>query len=107
MDPDASYSEGDASDVDEVFDVEGGGYATERTDPEDDCDEELEYDVEDQIRLFAGNTLPPEYFRQGMQDFNEEELAGKDHAPSTQLLMEGVKELWHRYSSNLFPAHLV
>ena len=53
-------------------------------------------DVEDQIQLFGGNIHPPEYYRLGIEQFNESSFGGEDYSPGSTVLLDAIEVHWQR-----------
>ena len=55
-------------------------------------DEDVNIDVEDQILLFDRIVHPPEYYQNGVEEFNENAFEGEDYNPGSMILLNAVEE---------------
>ncbi len=91
---DAPFS---SDELDEVFDVDkadDGSNADASIGDFDETDGLIELDVEDQLKLFEGNTHPPEYYRQAVVTFNASDYESEDYALGTTRYLDGIEEQW-------------
>ncbi|KAI9148655.1 C2H2 finger domain-containing protein [Paramyrothecium foliicola] len=97
-DSDASSCLGEA---DGIFDSnELGDSDTETIDTDFEDTETLgkpNIDIDDQLGLFDGNLHPPEYYRQGIKEFNESALDEEDYSPGSQVLLDDIENQWRCY----------
>jgi hypothetical protein len=99
-DSDVSFVPQSDDDLSDADDVEPSDYETDPTDLDDlsvHDPEDPDIDLEDQGQLFGGNLHPPEYYRHGLEDFNEEAYDSQDYSPGTTLLLDAIENQWHEY----------
>jgi hypothetical protein len=104
-DSDTSYSPEDddvfdRDDEDDIFDRDedinqDSDLETDITDPNDLGVNDV--DVDDQLLLFDGNAHPPEYYRNGIENFNEVDIENGDYAPGTEKLLDAIQGAWERF----------
>ncbi|KAH8659526.1 C2H2 finger domain protein [Ilyonectria robusta] len=98
--PDSDDSDASTFDYEDIFDVDKS-----QDDPDTDItdfeDSDNEYDVEDQLRLFDGNTHPVEYYRQLLQNLNEKDLECQDYSQGTNVLLDGIEAYWSEFCSSV------
>jgi hypothetical protein len=95
-DSDSSFFPHDSDLFDSADEDEDSG--TEATDIElsdkpDDEDEDGA--AEKQAALFDGNAHPPEYYRQGIEEFDEDDL-DDGYAPGTREQLDSLEDEWRR-----------
>lgn len=101
---DASDSEYcDSFDGDRVSEYSGeeGPLSPHTTDTElsarshEDINDDYDDDNDAEIQLFGGNAHPPEYYQQGCQDFNMDELNVGDYAPGVERTLATIANHWN------------
>lgn len=95
-DSDSSFSlhDGDSANEDEE-----SGSDTEMPDMElsdNTSDKDDDEGAEKQGVLFDGNAHPPEYYRQGIETFNEDDL-DDGYASGTRAQLDSLEDDWNRY----------
>jgi hypothetical protein len=101
-DSDASYSPETEDVGDDIFDPEGSDLSGSDREPTEVDDEALgdndgttDIDVDDQIQLFGGNVHPPEYYRQAVENFNEEDYEKQDYSDGSLVLLNACEAQWN------------
>ncbi|OAQ57486.1 C2H2 finger domain-containing protein [Pochonia chlamydosporia 170] len=79
------------------------GEETEATDLDVQQDDDLGF--EDQIQLFGGNIHPPEYYRSGIEEFNESSFVDEDYSPGSTILLDAIELQWQQQVA--LPSHLL
>jgi hypothetical protein len=106
----------DDGDMPDIFDSDVSSYLSETDgvfddkEPHDSENETIDTDLEDictsekpsidinddQLELYDGNVYPPEYYRQGIRDFNESVLDEEHYSPGSRVLLHDLENKWHR-----------
>ena len=90
---DASFSPEDDSCFDED-EADLSGDETEATEFNAQGNDNL--DIDDEIKLFGGNIHPPEYYRRGIEEFNENSFVGEDYSPGSTKLLDAIEMQWQQ-----------
>ncbi|KAI9146617.1 C2H2 finger domain-containing protein [Paramyrothecium foliicola] len=104
---DASDSDASSclSDADGVFDsneLEYSDVETIDTDVEDtETLRKPNIDADDELGLFDGNLYPPEYYRQGIKEFNESALDEEDYSPGSRVLLDDIEHQWQLFCTTV------
>ncbi|OAQ58191.1 C2H2 finger domain-containing protein [Pochonia chlamydosporia 170] len=100
---DAGESDSDFSpEIESCFneeEVDLSGEETETTDV--DLQDNDDLDIEDQIQLFGGNIHPPEYYRRGIEEFNESSFVGEDYSPGSTILLDAIELQWQQFCNEV------
>lgn len=98
-DSDTSYSPEDDDIFDRDEDInQDSDLETDITDPNDLGVNDV--DVDDQLLLFDGNAHPPQYYRNGIENFNEVDIENGDYVPGTEKLLDAIQEAWRGLFAN-------
>ncbi|KAB5513055.1 hypothetical protein GE09DRAFT_1267713, partial [Coniochaeta sp. 2T2.1] len=100
---DSSFSPNDSDLIDSADEDEDSGSDTEATDIElsDNPDDEDENGaVEQQAALFDGNAHPIEYYRQGIEEFDEDDF-DDGYAPGTREQLDSLEDEWRRFCTSI------
>jgi hypothetical protein len=52
-------------------------------------------DIKNQIQLFDGNVYPLEYYRQGLEEFNENNFDSEDYNNRPTMLLDSIEDDWN------------
>ncbi|KAH0593457.1 hypothetical protein MHUMG1_08915 [Metarhizium humberi] len=101
--PDADDSESSFSpEIESCFDVDEVDLSGDETDGTDlDVQDNDNLDVEDQIQLFGGNIHPPEYYRLGIEQFNESSFGGEDYSHGSTVLLDAIEVQWQQFCNEV------
>ncbi|KAI3340357.1 C2H2 finger domain protein [Ustulina deusta] len=91
---DAPFSSDELNEVFNVDKADDGSNADASIGNFDKTDGLIELNVEDQLKLFKGNTHPPEYYRQAVVTFNTSDYESEDYALGTTRYLDGIEEQW-------------
>ncbi|KAF5131527.1 hypothetical protein E5D57_007882 [Metarhizium anisopliae] len=100
--PDADDSESSFSpEIESCFDVDEVDLSGDETDVTDLNVHNDNLDVEDQIQLFGGNIHPPEYYRLGIEQFNESSFGGEDYSHGSTVLLDAIEVQWQQFCNEV------
>ncbi|EFY90641.1 hypothetical protein J3458_013381 [Metarhizium acridum] len=104
--PDADESDSSFSpEIESCFDEDEADLSGDETEATEATDlyvlENDDLDVEDQIQLFGGNIHPPEYYRRGIEEFNESTFIGEDYSPGSTILLDAIELQWQQFCNEV------
>ncbi|CAJ2510193.1 Uu.00g060930.m01.CDS01 [Anthostomella pinea] len=93
-DTDSSFSAVRDADANDFLDVDEdvSSQESDMTDIEDFSDNN--FNVADQVHLFAGNVHPPEYYQKALQEFNKSAFDGGNYSPGSTVLLDVIEKQW-------------
>ncbi|CAJ2508763.1 Uu.00g137890.m01.CDS01 [Anthostomella pinea] len=100
-DTDASFSAVGDVDADNFLDVDEDVSSPESdvTDVEDFTDDD--FNVADQVHLFAGNVHPPEYYQRALREFNKSAFDSGNYSPGSTVLLDAIEKQWRTFCTDV------